>query len=108
MSISPIRFVAAAILIMIGILIMVIETFGIFKIHYVLNRMHVAAMGDSLGIFMIILGLIVIYGPTYASVKLLAVVVLFWFASPVCSHLLAKLEVSTNEQLEEECEVPKK
>lgn len=107
MSISPVRFVLAAILIMVGILIMIIQTFGIFKIHYVLNRMHSAAMGDSLGIFMIIMGLIVIFGPSYASVKLLAVVVLFWFASPVCSHLLAKLEVSTNEHLEEECEVPK-
>ena len=106
MSISPLRFVFAAVLIMIGILIMVIQTFGIFKIHYVLNRMHSAAMGDSLGIFMIIMGLIIVFGPSYASVKLFAVVVLFWFASPVCSHLLAKLEVSTNEHLEEECEVP--
>lgn len=107
MSISVVRFLIAAVLIMVGILIMVIQTFGVFKIHYVLNRMHSAAMGDSFGIFMIILGLLVIYGFSYASVKLLFILVLFWFASPVCAHLLAKLEVSTNEQLEEECEVPK-
>lgn len=107
MDISLARFIIAAVLIMIGILIMVIQTFGVFKLDYVLNRMHAAAMGDSLGIFMIIIGLIIIFGISYASLKLLTVLVLFWFASPVCSHLLAKLEVSTNENLEEECEVPK-
>ena len=107
MNISSIRFVIAAVLIMMGIMIMMIQTFGVFKLKYVLNRMHAAAMGDSLGIMMIIFGMIIIYGISFASLKLLTVLVLFWFASPVCSHLLAKLEVSTNEQIEEECEVPK-
>lgn len=107
MNISVLRFIIAAVLIIIGILIMVIQTFGIFRIHYVLNRMHSAAMGDSLGTLMIMAGLIVIYGFSYASLKLLFILILFWFASPVCAHLLAKLEVSTNERLEEECEVPK-
>ena len=51
--------------------------------------------------------MMVIYGISFASLKLLTVLVVFWFASPVCSHLLAKLEVSTNEQIEDECEVPK-
>ena len=100
MNISLIRFIIAAVLIMIGILIMVIQTFGVFKLSYALNRMHAAAMGDSLG-------MMVIYGISFASLKLLTVLVVFWFASPVCSHLLAKLEVSTNEQIEDECEVPK-
>ena len=104
MNISLIRFIIAAVLIMIGILIMVIQTFGVFN---ALNRMHAAAMGDSLGIMMIVLGMMVIYGISFASLKLLTVLVVFWFASPVCSHLLAKLEVSTNEQIEDECEVPK-
>ena len=87
--------------------VMVIQTFGVFKLNYALNRMHAAAMGDSLGIMMIVLGMMVIYGISFASLKLLTVLVVFWFASPVCSHLLAKLEVSTNEQIEDECEVPK-
>ena len=107
MNISLIRFIIAAVLIMIGILIMVIQTFGVFKLNYALNRMHAAAMGDSLGIMMIVLGMMVIYGISFASLKLLTVLVVFWFASPVCSHLLAKLEVCTNELIEDECEVPK-
>lgn len=107
MNISLIRFLIAALLIMMGIIIMAIQLLAVFKLKYVLNRMHGAAMGDSMGIFLIIAGLMVIYGFSYASLKLLAILVLFWFASPVCSHLLAKLEVSTNDELEKECEVQK-
>ena len=67
MSISPVRFIIAAILIMTGILIMVIQTFGVFRLKYALNRMHAAAMGDSLGIMMIILGMMVIYGFSFEA-----------------------------------------
>ena len=81
MNISLIRFIIAAVLIMIGILIMVIQTFGVFKLNYALNRMHAAAMGDSLGIMMIVLGMMVIYGISFASLKLLTVLVVFWFAA---------------------------
>ena len=38
MSISSVRFIIAAILIMTGILIMVIQTFGVFRLKYALNR----------------------------------------------------------------------
>lgn len=108
MNISLIRFIIAAVLIMIGILIMVIQTFGVFKLSYALNRMHAAAMGDSLGIMMIVLGMMVIYGISFASLKLLTVLVVFWFASPVWQPFTGQaLEVSTNEQIEDECEVPK-
>ena len=105
MSINLFQFIIAAVLITLGIAVMILQTFGIFRIHYVLNRMHAAAMGDTLGIFLIVAGLMVIYGFSMASAKLFALIVLFWSASPVCAHLLSKLEVHTNEHLEEECEV---
>lgn len=39
-------------------------------------------------------------GFTFTSVKLLLVIVFLWFASPVSSHLIARLEVTTNEDEE--------
>lgn len=39
------------------------------------------------------------------SLKLLLIVVFLWFASPVSSHVLARLEVATNENLEKHCTV---
>ncbi len=106
MNVSIVRLVIASVLIALGIVVMAVQTFGIFRLRYVLNRMHASAMGDSLGIFLIIAGLIVIFGFSLASAKLFTMIILFWFASPVCAHLLSKLEVNTNDHLEDECEVP--
>ena len=44
------RFLAGAALLLMGLGIFVIEMIGVFRFHYVLNRMHAAAMGDTLGI----------------------------------------------------------
>lgn len=73
---------------------------GVFRFKYVLNRMHAAAMGDTLGIGFALVGLILMSGFTFTSVKLLLVIVFLWFASPVSSHLIARLEVTTNEDEE--------
>lgn len=88
-----------------GLVIFFTEIFGIFHFHYVLNRMHAAAMGDTLGIASCMLGLIIFSGFNMTSLKLLLIVVFLWFASPVSSHVLARLEVATNENLEKHCTV---
>ncbi len=106
MELSLIRFVIAAVLIAGGIAVMCIATFGVFRLNTAMKRMHAAAMGDSMGIGMVMLGIMVVYGLSASSLKVLAILALFWCASPVCSHLLAKLEVMTNLNLEDECEVP--
>lgn len=95
----------AALLMLGGVAIMLIGTIGVFRFHYVLSRMHAAAMNDTLGILFILLGLSVRNGFCFASVKLLIVIAFLWFASPVCSHLVGYFEVSTNDELEKECEV---
>ena len=80
--------------------IFLVEMIGVFRFKYVLNRMHAAAMGDTLGIGFALAGLILMSGFTFTSVKLLLVIVFLWFASPVSSHLIARLEVTTNEDEE--------
>ncbi len=91
------RFIIGAILLLCGLGIFVVEMVGIFKFKYVLNRMHAAAMGDTLGIGFALLGLIVMSGFNFTSAKLLFVLVFLWFSSPTASHLIARLEVTTNE-----------
>ena len=72
---------------------------------YVLNRMHAAAMGDTLGISFSLVGLMILSGFNFTTLKMALIVVFLWFASPVSSHLLARLEVSTNENLNKHCQV---
>ena len=95
-----IRFLVGAALLLLGIAIFIIEMIGVFRFRYVLNRMHAAAIGDTLGIGFCLLGLIVMSGLNFTSLKLLMVIVFLWFSSPVSSHLIARLEVTVNEDEE--------
>ncbi len=95
-----VRFLAGALLLLCGLGIFLIEMIGVFRFKYVLNRMHAAAMGDTLGIGFSLVGLILLNGLNFTSLKLLLVIIFLWFASPVSSHLIARLEVTTNEDEE--------
>ena len=92
-------------LIVTGLLTMCVAVIGIYRFHYILNRMHAAAMLDSLGILFVILGLMVLSGFQFGTLKLALIIVFFWLAGPVSSHMISKLEVLINENLKEECEV---
>lgn len=87
-----------------GLCVFVVELTGIFKFKYILNRMHAAAMGDTFGIGISLLGLIILSGFNFLSLKLALVIAFLWMASPVSSHLISRLEVITNEHLEDFCE----
>ena len=81
----------AIVMILIGVIFAFISTFGVFRFKYVLNRMHSAAMGDTLAILFVLVGLCIISGLNFTSLKLLAIILFFWLAGPVSSHLLANL-----------------
>ena len=83
-----------------------VQLFGVFKFKYVLNRMHSAAMGDTLGIGISLVGLMILSGFNLTTLKMGLIIIFLWLASPVSSHLIARLEVTTNEHLKEFCELP--
>lgn len=94
------QFLLGSALLVLGLLIFLIQMIGVFRFRYVLNRMHAAAMGDTLGIGCCLLGLIVMSGFSFTSLKLLLVIIFLWFSSPVSAHLIARLEVTTDEEKE--------
>ena len=100
-----IRFIVGAALLLCGLLIFLIELYGIFHLKYVLNRMHAAAMGDTLGISFSLVGLMIFSGWNFTTLKMGMVILFLWCASPVSSHLIARLEALTNEHLKENCEI---
>ena len=55
------RFGLASICLLIGMAFMILAVFGVNRLKRALNRMHAAAMGDTLGILFVFLGLIVIF-----------------------------------------------
>ena len=94
-----VQFIAGAILITCGVIVLALSVFGVYRFNYVLNRMHAAAMGDTLGILLVLGGLIVFTGFSFLSLKLLLTIVMLWLTSPVSSHLIGRLEIHVNERL---------
>ena len=100
-----IRFIIAAALLIFGLVVMCLGVIGVYRFKYVLNRMHAAAMNDTMGIGLVMLGLIVMGGFTFTSLKLLLVILMLWLSSPVSSHLIGRLEITTNEDIAKHMEV---
>lgn len=96
-----IQWILAAGCLLIGLIFMITAVFGVNRFKKALNRMHAAALGDTLGILFVILGLILIRGFSLDSLKLFLVILFFWIASPVSGHMLSRLEVMTNKDLGE-------
>ncbi|MCR4651955.1 MAG: monovalent cation/H(+) antiporter subunit G [Lachnospiraceae bacterium] len=99
------RLILGSAFLLVGIVFFAIQLYGIFRLDYALNRMHAAAMGDTLGLAFSMLGLMIFSGLNFNTFKMIIVVVLLWNASPVSSHLLARLEVMTNSKLENHLKV---
>ena len=104
-----VRFIVSALLIVIGLFITITGVFGFYKFKFILNRMHAAAIIDTLGLFFIVMGLIVAKGFVaedgsfdITSIKLACVVFFLWLTSPVSSHVISKLIYMTDSNTDKE------
>ena len=100
-----IRFGLSALLTLFGLFVLVSSVLGLFRFRNALNRLHAAALVDTLAVLTILAGLALADGFTPVSLKLLAVVVFLWLTSPVSSHLIGLLEVTVNDSLEKDVSV---
>ena len=100
-----IRFGLSALLTLFGLFVLVSSVLGLFRFRNALNRLHAAALADTLAVLTILAGLALADGFTPVSLKLLAVVVFLWLTSPVSSHLIGLLEVTVNDSLEKDVSV---
>ncbi len=97
----PVREIIAAICIIIGLLVFLCGTYGVFRLKYVMNKMHAAALGDTMGLFMVVLGLIIMSSNVFVIAKFILIILFFWLTSPIATHMLAKVELLTNKDAEE-------
>ena len=104
-AIEWIRFFLAAGCLLFGMSIFFLEIFGTYRFHYVLKRMQIAATGDTLGIGLCLIGLMIAYGFNWATAKLALVLVFLWCASPVSSHMIARLQMFTDKGVLDHCRI---
>jgi multicomponent Na+:H+ antiporter subunit G len=98
--IDIVRLIACILLTGAGIGCLVSGVVGVFRFKYALNRLHAAAILDTVGILLMLLGVIVATGFTFTSAKILVVIAFLWMTSPVCGHLIGRMEITINDDLD--------
>lgn len=73
-----------------GIASMLIGSYGLLKLPDLFARMHAAGMVDTLGIGLIMIGLIIQAGFSLVSFKLFLIVVFVFYTGPAVTHALAQ------------------
>ena len=94
---DTIRWILSAALISCGVGVMACAVLGVFRFRFVLNRMHCAGMIDTLGMLLLVAGLAVASGRLRDIAKLALILLLLWVSSPIASHLVSRMELSTDE-----------
>ena len=101
MFLEWLRFILVALCMLGGLFTMIVAILGLYRFDFALNRIHSAAMGDTLSLFLFVLGLVIAVGWNVVALKLVLVLLLQWLTSPLASHMLAQFEYHADEHLEE-------
>ena len=102
---ETVQFILSAALIGAGLVCIFFAILGVFKFRFVMNRMHCAAIIDTLGIVFLSAGLVVAAGSTEYIPKLLCIPLILWVGSPIASHLVGRLEITTDSDLGQHMEM---
>ena len=94
-----ILFYIVAALLFLGMISFTAAVFGVYRFGFATNRIHGAGIGDTAGLFLVILSLLVATGFHLDYLKLALIVLFMWMTSPVSSHFLSQIEYYTNPNL---------
>ncbi len=97
-----IKTVIAMLLMGFGLFAILVSAIGLFRFHNILNRIHSAAVTDTVGVLCVLGGLALLQGLTLGTLKLGIIVVFMWLAGPVVTHLIAKTEFLTEWDIDAE------
>ncbi len=87
---TEIQNIAAVILISLGTFFMFVGSWGIIRLPDFYSRSHAVSLSDTLGIFLVLGGLMVYEGFTVNSAKLFIAILFVAHASPTGSHAIAR------------------
>lgn len=81
----------SVVFIVLGTVCILFALVGVYRLNYVMDRMQVTTIADTLGTLLVFLGVILHFGFSWLSVKLLVVVVFHWITTPVSAHMITRM-----------------
>ena len=89
--------IAGTVLIALGLAFMVITVLGMMRLPDFYSRVHAVSKSETLGITLVLLGLILHEGATLVSLKIGLILVFVAVANPVGAHLLTRAALRTGQ-----------
>ncbi len=86
----PFQHIAALLIVCIGGFFLLVGSLGVVRLPDFYSRTHAATKSDTLGIMLVLGGLVIYEGFTENSIKLIVAIIFVALANPVGSHALAK------------------
>ncbi len=99
MILEWIRFGLCAVCLITAMICFTAAVLGANRFGFIMNRLHAAGIGDTLGLFLVAVSIIIGDGFHMQEIKMLMILVFMTFTSPVSSHFLTQLEYFTNPHL---------
>ncbi|MCR5294661.1 MAG: monovalent cation/H(+) antiporter subunit G [Lachnospiraceae bacterium] len=94
-----IRFGLTAVFLIAGLVFFAGGAAGYIRFGYSLNRIHAGGLGDTAGLFFVLLALAFSAGELMDILKLGLLLLFMWSTSPTSSHFLSQIEYYTNTRL---------
>ncbi|KKM17240.1 hypothetical protein LCGC14_1677790 [marine sediment metagenome] len=89
-DIMGIRAIITGVLLFTGCFLIVVAAIGIVRFPDFYSRIHPAGKADTMGQFLILLGLMVYEGFSFVSVKLVLIVAFIFIANPTATYAIAR------------------
>lgn len=80
-----------------GLFFFVVGTIGLLRMPDVYTRMHATTKCDTLGLSLIMLGIVFGHGFNWLSLKLILIIIFIWVTTPTAAHAIARAAFDTHE-----------
>ena len=107
MTAEWVRFWIIAVIIILALISFILSVIGVNRFSFVMNRLHAAGIGDSLGLMLAMIAMMIFSGFTMTTLKLMLLVVFMWFTAPTSTHFISQIEFFTNKKLEDHVRMKK-
>ncbi len=81
--------IISSILIFTGVFFFAVGVTGLLRLPDVYTRLHATTKCDTLGVGLVLMGL-VLQGDLVIATKLIIIIVLLWIANPTAGHVIAR------------------
>lgn len=97
-AISLLRGLSIVFLLASGVFFFTVGTVGLLRLPDAFTRMHATTKCDTLGEGLVLIALMVYFGPGLISIKLFIIMAFIWITNPTAAHIIAKAQYHNPEE----------